>query len=136
MTSRRKISSTSLEDATRKHTNSHRYFAVDHLLAEMLLKSYDGDRRQTLHQASRLYDSFLTRLDQYNILSTNDKKLYDQFQESQASFALAASTNAEERRRVKVARFQEEKALKTRLEVKCHVSPNRMWLIDVLVLKE
>lgn len=83
----------------------------------MLLKSYDGDRQQTLGQASGLYDTFLSRLDQYNILSGGNKKLYEQFQESPTAFTLAESTNAEERRRIKVARFQEEKALKTRLEV-------------------
>ena len=102
---------------TRRLADRHRYLAVDCLLAEMLLKSYHGDRQQTLRQASGLCDSFLTRLEQYSILSGGDKKLYEQFQENPTSFTLAASTNAEERRRVKVARFQEEKALKTRLEV-------------------
>jgi immunoglobulin-binding protein 1 len=87
----------------------------------MLLKSYDGDRHQTLGKASRLLDGFLTRLDQYNILSASDKKLYEQFQDSPTTFTLATSTNMEERRRVKVARFQEEKALKTRLEVMTYV---------------
>lgn len=87
----------------------------------MLLKSYDADRRQTLGKASGLLDGFLTRLDQYAILSASDKRLYEQFQESPSSFTLAASTNVEERRRVKVTRFQEEKALKTRLEVTSHV---------------
>ena len=101
----------------RKSTNCHRYLAVEYLLGELLLKSYDGDRRRSLREASRLLDGFLTRLDQYDILSASDKKVYEQFQESPNSFTLAASNNAEERRRVKVARFQEEKVLKTRLEV-------------------
>jgi len=101
----------------RKFTNSDRYLAIEYLLGELLIKSYDGDRRQSLREASRLFDGFLTRLDQYDILSASDKKVYEQFQESPTSFTLAASNNAEERRRVKVARFQEEKALKTRLEV-------------------
>lgn len=81
------------------------------------MKSYEGDRRWTLHEASGLFDGFLTKLDQYGILSASDKKLFEQFQDNSTSFTLAASTNAEERRRVKVARFQGEKALKTRLEV-------------------
>lgn len=80
------------------------------------MKSYEGDRRWTLHEASGLFDGFLTKLDQYGILSASDKKLFEQFQDNSTSFTLAASTNAEERRRVKVARFQGEKALKTRLE--------------------
>lgn len=83
----------------------------------MLLKSYEGDRQAMLTRASGFFDGFLSKLDQYSILSANDKKLFEQFQETPSAFTLASSTNAEERRRVKVARFQEEKALKTRLEV-------------------
>jgi immunoglobulin-binding protein 1 len=120
----------------RKSTNCHRYLAVEYLLGELLLKSYDGDRRRSLREASRLLDGFLTRLDQYDILSASDKKVYEQFQESPNSFTLAASNNAEERRRVKVARFQEEKALKTRLEVNTLYLPLRWPANRPLVSKE
>ena len=106
----------------------------------MLLKSYNGDRRQTLREASGLLDGFLTRLDQYDILSASDKKLYEQFQENSTSFTLAASTNAEERRRVKVARFQEEKTLKTRLEVMSYIllyfGPLMKYLVSEEQVKE
>lgn len=65
----------------------------------------------------QLYEAFLSRLDNYGILSDQNRKLYERFLESRSSFQLASTSNVEERRKVKVARFQQEKGLKAKLEV-------------------
>jgi immunoglobulin-binding protein 1 len=94
-----------------------RYLGVDYLLAELLVRTYGSNRQKLLQQASWLFESYLTRLDSYELLSKHNKKLLDQYQDDRKAFQLASATDAAERRRVKVARFQEEKALKSKLEV-------------------
>jgi immunoglobulin-binding protein 1 len=94
-----------------------RYLGVDYLLAELLVRTYGSNRQKLLQQASWLFESYLTRLDSYELLSKQNKKLLDQYQDDRKAFQLASATDAAERRRVKVARFQEEKALKSKLEV-------------------
>lgn len=98
-------------------TNDLQYLTVDYQLAELLLRSYASDRARSLQQVLELLEHYLTRLDAYGILSVENKKLYEKFIENRTSFSLSSSTNLEERRRVKVARFQEEKSLKSKLEV-------------------
>jgi immunoglobulin-binding protein 1 len=94
-----------------------RYLGVDYLLAELLVRTYGSNRQKLLQQASWLFENFLSRLDSYELLSKQNKQLLDQYQDDRKKFQLASATDAAERRRVKVARFQEEKALKTKLEV-------------------
>lgn len=94
-----------------------RYLSVDYVLAGLLLKKYGSNRQKLLQQASSLLESFLSRLDSYELLSSQNRRLLDQYQEDRKNFHLASTTDAAERRRVKVARFQEEKSLKTKLEV-------------------
>jgi immunoglobulin-binding protein 1 len=103
-----------LEDIS---TQNLRYLTVDYLLAELLLKSYEKTRLASLQRSSRLLESFLERLDQYSTLSKADRKLYERFQDNRSGFSLLSTANAEERRRVKISRFQEEKQLKKKLEV-------------------
>ena len=88
------------------------------MLAELLLQSYGSDRSKMLQNVLQLFEIFLSRLDNYTILSAEDRNLYERFQENRSSFQLAPSTNVEERRKVKVARFQQEKSLKAKLEVR------------------
>lgn len=95
----------------------NRYLGVDYLLAELLVRTYGSDRQKLLQQASGLLENFLTRLDTYELLSKQNKQFLDQYQDDRRKFQLASATDGAERRRVKVARFQEEKALKTKLEV-------------------
>lgn len=94
-----------------------RYLGVDYLLAELLLRSYDSNRQKLLQEASDLLEGFLRRLDTYELLSKQNKQLLDQYQDNPKTFQLASVADAAERRRIKVARFQEEKGLKTKLEV-------------------
>ena len=97
-------------------TQNIQYLSVDYVLAELLLKSYDDHREKALGRALELFDAFLTRLDQYRVLSVADRRLYERFQEDKSSFSLAAKANTEERRKIKIARFQEEKELKAKLQ--------------------
>lgn len=99
-------------------TNDLQYLTVDYLLADLLLRSYGSNRANALQQVLELFESFLNRLDSYGILSADNKKLYERFLENRSSFTLASSTNVEDRRRIKVARFQQEKSLKAKLEVR------------------
>ena len=108
-----------LEDLS---TQNLQFLTVDYLLADLLLKSYDQNRLHSLRKASQLLDNFLERLDQYNMLSALDRKLYERYQETKSSFSLLATSNVEERRKFKISRFQEEKQLKQKLEVRIPLS--------------
>lgn len=90
---------------------------MGYLLAELLLRSYGANRQQLLQQASLMLERFLSRLDSYDLLSKENQKLLEKYQDSRETFQLASTADAAERRRIKVARFQEEKELKMKLEV-------------------
>lgn len=94
-----------------------RYLTVDYLLAELLQRSYSSDREALLRRALQYYESFLARLEDYDLLSPSDKKLYERYAEDPKSFTLAPMNDAAARREVKVNRFREEKELKQKLEV-------------------
>lgn len=94
-----------------------RYLTVDYLLAELLQRSYNSDREALLRRALQYYESFLSHLDDYDLLSPSDKKLYERYSESPSTFTLAPMNDAATRREVKVTRFREEKELKQKLEV-------------------
>jgi immunoglobulin-binding protein 1 len=104
------------EDLEDLSTQALQYLSIDFLLADLLQRSYDGNRLAALRNISGLLDNFLTRLDQYSILSKDDRKLFEQYQESKTSFSILPS-NPEVRRRIKIKRFQEEKELKRQLQV-------------------
>ena len=104
------------EDLEDLSTQTIQYLTVDYLMAELLQKSYDGDRLAALQRVSTLLDNFLTRLDQYSVLSADERKLFERYQETKTKFNLLPA-NPEERRKLKIKRFQEEKDLKKKLEV-------------------
>jgi immunoglobulin-binding protein 1 len=104
---------------------------VDCLLAEIKIRSYGDDRLSSLREASDLLENFLMRLDQYSLLSKRDRELYTRYLEERNAFRLAATNNAEEKRKIKITRFQEEKSLKQKLEVRNEnfvLQP--VWLTD------
>jgi immunoglobulin-binding protein 1 len=102
-----------LEDLS---TQSLPYLTVDFLLAELLQRSYEGDRLAALTRVAELLDGFLLRLDQYSLLAESDRKLFERYQEEKTRFSILPK-NPEDRRRLKIRRFQEEKELKRKLEV-------------------
>ena len=91
---------------------------MDGLLAEIRIRAYGPDRLSSLREASALFESFLTRLDQYGLLAPSDRELFERYLELRSSFRIITSNSAEDKRKVKIARFQEEKSLKQKLQVR------------------
>lgn len=100
---------------------------MDYLLAHLLLKSYDDDRRGLLQRAANSFTAFLGKLNAYELLSKQNQQLLDKYLEDSSSFCLAPSNDAAGRRHVKVGRYQEEKKLKAQLEVseRCGAKSNQ-----------
>ncbi|KAL2006179.1 hypothetical protein VTN00DRAFT_9833 [Thermoascus crustaceus] len=103
----------SLEDIA---TGDLQYLTVDYLLADLLQRSHNANRETVLRRSLEEYEKYLTRLDDYGLLSPADKKLYERYLENPSSFTLASMNDPAARREVKVARFREEKDLKQKLE--------------------
>ena len=82
-----------------------------------MLRSYGPDRKKTLQRVVALLESYLARLELYGILSDNNQKLLERFREEKSTFSFTSRANAEDRRRIKVARYQEGKATKQKLDV-------------------
>lgn len=97
-------------------TIAERFLTVDYLLAEVIQRTSSTDRESVLRRALGEYEKFLTRLDDYRLLSDRDRKLFEQYTENPTRFSLASKNDAANRREVKVARFREEKELKQKLE--------------------
>lgn len=95
---------------------------MDYLLADLLQRSYASDREVILRRAFEQYERYLTRLDDYSLLSDGDKKLYDRYSANPSTFSLAPANDAGTRREVKVSRLREEKELKQRLEVRSAIA--------------
>lgn len=94
-----------------------RYLTVDYLLAEMKTKAYEKDRQSSLRESSQLLEDFLTRLHQYGLLGPSDRELYQRYLEQRTAFRIVSTNSPEEKRKIKITRFQEEKSLKQKLEV-------------------
>ncbi|KAJ6261277.1 Dihydroxyacetone kinase [Drechslerella dactyloides] len=103
-----------LEDVA---TNELKYMLADAYRGELLLKQHDqSGRLAALHAARTAYRSFLSLCDAYDLLGAYEKKAY------KASSSLSATAfddlhaNAGARREAKIARYQQEKELKAKLE--------------------
>ncbi|KAH8705120.1 putative TOR signaling pathway regulator [Talaromyces proteolyticus] len=92
------------------------FLTVDYFLAELLQRSSSSDRGELLRRATAEYEKYLTRLDQYELLSASDRKMFEQYLENPFTFSLASKNDAQNRRDIKVARFRQEKELKQKLE--------------------
>ncbi|KAF2396628.1 phosphatase 2A-associated protein [Trichodelitschia bisporula] len=92
------------------------YMLINYHLAELSTKITGGDRKAHILHARRYYEAFLKLLDSYDMLSKSDSKLYGQYTEAPDMFSTASRTDAAARRETKIARFKEEKALKSKLE--------------------
>lgn len=94
---------------------------MDYLLAEIIQRSASSDRETVLRRALKEYEAYLTRLEDYKLLSDRDRRLFERYSENPEHFSLVSKTDAANRREVKVTRFREEKELKQKLEVSCIV---------------
>lgn len=101
-------------------------------LAELVQRTSRADRESVLRQALDCYERYLTQLDEYELLSGGDKKLFERYVANPSTFTLAPMNDAAARRDVKVKRFREEKELKQKLEVCSSLSKTFMRVLKVL----
>lgn len=97
---------------------------LEYHLAELIQRGPSADRESVLQRALEQYEKFLTRLDEYELLSKADRKLFETYMANPSAFTLAPVNDAATRRDTKVRRFREEKELKQKLEVR-HVNRRR-----------
>ncbi|KAF8861577.1 TAP42-like protein [Acephala macrosclerotiorum] len=102
-----------LEDLT---SGDLQYLVINYRLAELVLRVSSKNRKATIQSARGAYERYLSLLDHYDILSTADKKLYNDYTESPTSFSTISTTDPNTRRATKIANFKLEKELKKKLE--------------------
>lgn len=94
-----------------------KHLLLNYRIAELVLRiNRHEERRANLERASESYEKYLKQLDNYDLLSKEDGKLFEQWKESPATFSAASTVDPAARRDTKIKRFKEEKALKQRLE--------------------
>ncbi|KAJ5674561.1 uncharacterized protein N7477_004495 [Penicillium maclennaniae] len=106
-------SNESLDDVS---TGNITYMTLEYHLAELVQRGPTSDREAVLRRALEQYETFITRLDEYELLTGGNKKLLEQYMANPSTFTLAPMSDAAARRDVKVKRFREEKELKQKLE--------------------
>jgi immunoglobulin-binding protein 1 len=83
----------------------------------LVLRVSGKNRKATIQSARDAYEKYLGLLDHYDILSSADKKLYNDYTESPNKFSTISTTDPNARRATKIANFKLEKELKKKLEV-------------------
>lgn len=84
----------------------------------MLQRTTGTDRLAGLRRTCREYERYLELLDNYDLLSSGDKKLHERYLENPDTFSLNLTNDPAARREAKINRFREEKELKNKLEVR------------------
>jgi len=100
-------------------TSELQYLLVDFYLGDALNRKgslVPAERKQTVQAARSAWESFLRRLDQYDILRPEDAKLWERYLDNRSTFEVAAG-DATKRRETKINRFKDEKELKRKLEM-------------------
>ncbi|MCJ1250625.1 hypothetical protein MMC30_007853 [Trapelia coarctata] len=92
------------------------YLSIDYILGDLVPRTKSTDRKPLLRVSQVAYERYLSLIDTYDLLSKNDKKLYERYQDSRDTFSLLPSSDMSIRRETKIARFQEEKDLKQKLQ--------------------
>jgi len=95
-----------------------RYITINYRLADLILRASSNDRKSVLQKAREAYEQYLSLVDHYEILSTENKKLYQTYTESPTTFSTISITDPNARREAKIANFKLEKELKKKLEVR------------------
>lgn len=98
-------------------TGDIKYFSIDFIVAELLARDFTGDRVQLLKRSKAGYARYLSRLDDYEILSQAHKSLYQRFLEDESSFTVLDSNDSSMRRSIKIARFQQETEIKQKVQL-------------------
>lgn len=98
------------------------YLYIDYRLAHLMEHLRGADhhvRTHNLNRAEALYSSFLERLQSYDLLSSDDARLFRLYQSRSSDFSLNSRFNsAEERRNEKIARLKYEQNLKQSIIVR------------------
>ena len=98
------------------------YLSIDYFLGDLIPRLTFADRKTLLQKTQDAYDRYLGRLDNYDMLSKEDRKLYERYLDNKDVFSLLTSPDASIRRGTKIARFKQEKDLKQKLEVRSLIS--------------
>jgi hypothetical protein len=104
----------SLEDI---NSSDLQYLLLHYRLAELIGRISSGiaERKNNLEKAQKSYEQYLKQLDNYDLLSKGDSALLESYQESPTTFSTASTSDAAQRRDIKIRRFKEEKELKQKL---------------------
>lgn len=94
------------------------YLSIDYVLGDLVPRTKATDRKPLLRASQEAYERYLSLLDTYDLLSKSDKKLYERYLDNRDSFSLLPSDDVSIRRETKIARFQQEKDLKQKLQVR------------------
>ncbi|KAJ8114215.1 hypothetical protein ONZ43_g4955 [Nemania bipapillata] len=95
------------------------YLLVSYYIAELLQKapaSSPLERKGILNRIREAYERFLCLLDSYSILSSQDTKLFTEYNADATGFSVISTKDANARRNAKIANFKAEKQLKQKLE--------------------
>ena len=102
-----------------------------------MLKDSLSNRKDVLGRAQDAYERYLTLLDTYGMLSSNDRMLHERFIDDRDHFSLVSSNEPSARRDAKILRYKQENDLKLKLEVgKAFVNLDQKYLICMLVYLE
>ncbi|POS88269.1 hypothetical protein EPUL_000608, partial [Erysiphe pulchra] len=114
-----------LEDLS---ANDLQYLSINFRLAELITRTNHKDRKSIIQRARNAYESFLGLLQQYEIFSEKEKKLYERYTESPLTFSTILGSDPTARRETKIANYKFEKELKKKLECRQFFSQNSVNL--------
>jgi immunoglobulin-binding protein 1 len=97
-------------------TNDLPHLLAQYRLACLIQRLSSQDRKALLRRAQDSYDKFLRQLDLYDLLSSSDLKLLEQYREDPSTFSTASTSDPAARRERKILRFKQEKDLKQKLQ--------------------
>ncbi|THZ89398.1 phosphatase 2A-associated protein [Aureobasidium pullulans] len=103
----------SLEDIA---TNDLHHLLSQYRLADLVQRLSSQDRKAVLRRAQDSYEKFLRQLDLYDMLTSSDLKLLEQYRDSPTTFSTASTSDPAARRETKILRFKQEKDLKQKLQ--------------------
>lgn len=92
---------------------------IDFYLGELMMKEQGLDRKSAIFRAQTAYKSFLHLADSYDLLNKTDRVVFEILAQATTATGLNhLPTDPGERRQAKIARFRQEKELKTKLQVR------------------
>lgn len=98
-------------------TTTLRYLSPPFHLGTLYPRVTTGLRTSHLRNAQSSYTRYLSSLDDYNLLPPTDRKFYERFLSDRDAFTLLATSDPAARRETKIVRYQQEKALKQKLDL-------------------